>query len=104
MKYVFGILTVAFLLSSCNNSSKSEVQAEETHSHEGHEHEQEVSKPTFTLAMLDDKHDYVCGMDLDRDDFISDTTLYEGKVYGFCAAECKESFLKDPQHYLSSKK
>lgn len=102
MKYFFSILTFGFLLTSCNNSSKNETQTQESHSHEGHE--QELSKPAFSLAMLDDKHDYVCGMDLDRDDFISDTTLYEGKVYGFCAAECKESFLKDPQHYLSSKK
>ncbi|MCS6819230.1 MAG: YHS domain-containing protein [Chitinophagales bacterium] len=60
-------------------------------------------KPSLTLSMLSTNHDFVCGMDLERDDFIADTTLYNGKVYGFCASECKKLFLENPQKYLSSK-
>lgn len=36
--------------------------------------------------------DPVCHMSVK--DGYADTTMYEGKIYGFCAAMCKESFLK----------
>lgn len=88
MKYILIISTLMLILSSCrnnnssSNSSKSEV-------------------PKLTVSMLATPHDYVCGMDLERDEFVADTTMYEGKVYGFCAPECKAEFLKDPKQYLS---
>ena len=44
--------------------------------------------------------DLVCGMLLE-DGSVADTTLYEGKLYGFCAAECKTAFLDSPQVYLA---
>lgn len=46
--------------------------------------------------------DLVCGMPLSAG--VNDTCHYEGKVYGFCAKECKEEFLKDPAGYLSAAK
>jgi YHS domain-containing protein len=49
--------------------------------------------------MLDDTKDYSCGMTM-QDGGIADTTLYNGKVYGFCATGCKEAFLKDPEALL----
>jgi YHS domain-containing protein len=35
-----------------------------------------------------------------EEDGIADTTTYEGKIYGFCASECKAEFLKEPSKYL----
>jgi YHS domain-containing protein len=33
---------------------------------------------------------------------ISDTCHYEGKAYGFCSAECKAEFQKDPAKFIAS--
>lgn len=47
------------------------------------------------------KKDLACGMPLSAG--LEDTAHYKGKIYGFCSAECKENFLKDPQKYLAKK-
>lgn len=47
------------------------------------------------------KKDLVCGMPVSAG--VHDTAQYKGKIYGFCAAECKEEFVKDPEGYLSAK-
>jgi len=35
---------------------------------------------------------------------VNDTAHYKGKVYGFCATECKNEFLKNPEGYLAGNK
>lgn len=45
--------------------------------------------------------DPVCGMPLEAS--VSDTTQFNGKVYGFCSKSCKEEFDKDPTSYLAAK-
>lgn len=50
---------------------------------------------------FDSKTDLVCGMPVSAG--VHDTLTYKGKLYGFCATECKEEFLKDPGSYLSAK-
>lgn len=45
--------------------------------------------------------DLSCGMPISAG--LSDTTTYKGKLYGFCSAECKEDFLKDPEAHLAAK-
>jgi YHS domain-containing protein len=52
------------------------------------------TKPMFTKEMIDNKKDPSCGMPLSSG--IEDTVHYGGKVYGFCSAECKQEFLKNP--------
>ncbi|MBO9201941.1 MULTISPECIES: YHS domain-containing protein [Niastella] len=47
------------------------------------------------------KMDLACGMMLSAG--IQDTTLYKGKIYGFCSKDCKSDFLKTPEAFLSSK-
>jgi YHS domain-containing protein len=47
------------------------------------------------------KIDPVCQMPITAG--VSDTAIYENKVYGFCAPECKEDFKKDPQSFLAKK-
>ncbi len=51
---------------------------------------------------FDSKTDLVCGMPVRAG--VEDTVLYKGKLYGFCAKECKEEFLKDPKQYLQENK
>ncbi len=46
------------------------------------------------------KTDYICGMEVQAD--WTDTCTYKGNIYAFCAASCKEEFLKDPEKYLAS--
>lgn len=44
--------------------------------------------------------DFICGMEVQAD--WTDTCTYNGKTYAFCAASCKEEFLKDPEKYLAA--
>ena len=41
-----------------------------------------------------------CGMSLEKH-AITDTVHYEGAVYGFCNAGCKDNFVKDPKAAIS---
>jgi YHS domain-containing protein len=47
------------------------------------------------------KKDLSCGMPTSAG--VADTVTYKGKLYGFCAKECKEDFLKDPEGHLAAK-
>ena len=70
------------------------------------QNETQVSSPepathalAIKLAELATDKDLICGMTLE-DGAIADTALHEGKVYGFCASECKAEFVKNPTAYL----
>jgi YHS domain-containing protein len=78
-------------LTSCNQLSKGETKSVAP-----------VPKKTIeiNLASLAQKSDPACGMPLKQND-IADTTVYQGKVYGFCGSGCKEEFLKNPGQYLN---
>jgi YHS domain-containing protein len=43
--------------------------------------------------------DLVCQMDVAET--AEDTVHYQGKVYGFCSAHCKEKFQKNPEKYAA---
>lgn len=83
-------IALGFFLASCNaptsenNSSTAPVPHKEL---------------TVKAADLSFKKDFVCEMDID-DETLADTTLYEGKLLGFCNVGCKEEFLKDPKKYI----
>lgn len=49
----------------------------------------------------DETKDLVCGMPVKAG--VEDTMMYKGKVYGFCAKECKEEFAKSPEKYIAAK-
>ena len=57
--------------------------------------------PEISASVLNYSKDPVCGMPMKHD--IADTTLYKNKVYGFCAKECKEEFIKNPESFLTQK-
>jgi YHS domain-containing protein len=54
----------------------------------------------ISVASLASKSDPVCGMNLKQGD-VGDTTVYQGKVYGFCGTGCKDEFVKTPSQYLT---
>jgi YHS domain-containing protein len=56
---------------------------------------------SFAGLAFDSKKDLSCGMPISAG--VSDTAQYKGKLYGFCSAECKADFLKDPEAHLAAK-
>ena len=68
---------------------------------------QTASKDSITVSTaisdslkVDNKKDPICGMPVKGN--INDTTLYQGKLYGFCSTECKEDFLKNPKEHIAA--
>ena len=55
----------------------------------------------FKPEMVINTTDFACGMPVSAG--ISDTCHYEEKAYGFCSAECKAEFQKEPAKYLAAK-
>ena len=53
----------------------------------------EASK-SYDVALVDNRKDPTCGMPVTAG--IGDTAHYKNKVIGFCSAECKAEFVKNP--------
>lgn len=105
MKRIISAIAVSCLLmmASCNNADKKTEVKQELKA--------EAKEPSADSAMktaevtidvskiqFASKEDPVCGMPITAG--ISDTAVIKGKVYGFCAKECKDEYLKT----LSAKK
>jgi YHS domain-containing protein len=61
---------------------------------------QKDTNKTAAKIVLAMNNDPVCGMPVAED--YNDTTLYNGKIYGFCSTDCKTEFLKNPKEYLKN--
>ncbi|HNR20264.1 MAG: YHS domain-containing protein [Bacteroidetes bacterium] len=48
-------------------------------------------------ALASDK-DFICGMTVVAGE--CDTTMYDGKIYGFCSPDCKVEFNTNPAKYI----
>ena len=55
---------------------------------------------SYDISLVDNKKDPTCGMPVTAG--ISDTANYDNKVLGFCAAGCKEEFLKNPKANIAA--
>ncbi len=97
MKMLTAVCSVllAIGLTSCGGE-KQEAQME-------HQMMQESApaKMDISVDMLATNTDPNCGMKLTTE-AVKDTAVYRGKLYGFCSADCKENFKKDPQAKLSA--
>lgn len=91
------ILIISMLFAACTSHSQQETSLDNT----------KDSLPTVSAADKFKNIDFAstrdlgCGMPLSAG--IEDTAHYKGKIYGFCSAECKEDFLKDPEAHLAKK-
>ena len=96
MKKIFFTASIitALALGACNH--KTETTTETTSA------VTEPKKPEIKLADLATNKDFVCGMPLEEGG-IADTASFEGKLYGFCSTECKDSFALKPSSYLAQK-
>lgn len=93
LSFILFVLILTFL--SCKETkpnSKTTTQPETTVTEED----------KYKNVKFDSDKDFICGMPVSAG--VSDTAHYKGKVYGFCAAECKAEFLKNPESYLTQNK
>lgn len=93
---MFLLAALCSVLVSCN-------QKQEQHETQISSPEPAAQTPAVKLAELATDKDLVCGMTLEEG-AIADTILHEGKIYGFCASECKAEFAKTPTTYLAESK
>lgn len=54
----------------------------------------------ITTDMLAVDTDVVCGMKL-TNQVLSDTTIHQDLMYGFCSDDCKSKFIADPEKILA---
>lgn len=94
-KNLLSLLFAATLFAAaCNNAAETPAPSEA---------QTEMATPEatkYTPEMVVNKKDYTCGMPTTAG--ISDTCHYEGNAYGFCSAECKAEFQKDPAAALAA--
>jgi YHS domain-containing protein len=91
--YEFAGLLLLIIM-SCNHQPKKEVKYVSPAIAN-----KNLSHSKFTVNDVDNKLDPSCMMPLAAG--IGDTLHYQGLVLGFCSAECKKEFLKDPKGNLA---
>jgi YHS domain-containing protein len=91
LSQVLSACALVLILSSCDRLFKGETKSNAP-----------VPKKTLeiSVASLSIKNDPVCGMPMKQGE-ISDTASYQGKLYGFCGAGCKDEFQKNPGQFLN---
>jgi YHS domain-containing protein len=96
MKKSIGLVIISAALSCNQPKSVMPEKKMETVAASKDSAENDLTKLNFAV-----KKDLTCGMPTSAG--VSDTVTYKGKLYGFCAKECKEDFLKDPEGHLAAK-
>lgn len=96
------LFAVTSLLSCNNNASEKKQVNTDTAVHKHHSMLPPAPEKKFAGVTFANEQDYICGMPVRAG--VNDTVHYKDKVYGFCAKECKEEFLKNPKQYLTAKK
>ena len=85
------MLATTVFFTACNEETRNQNAMEEQHKHESHNPmEGSGDKDAFSHIEFASAYDTICGMPLKAG--IADTLLVDGKIYGFCATECKDSF------------
>ncbi len=84
------MFAVALFLSACTNSDNKTESANTTHESAMHSAPQENK---FADVQFASDKDPVCQMPLSAG--IADTAVIDDNIYGFCAIECKETYVKE---------
>lgn len=90
-------IAVFFVFYACKSSTK---EAQEAPVAAVADSLNTTDQELYKNVKFDAKTDLVCGMPVTAG--VSDTAHYQEKVYGFCAKECKDEFLKNPATYLTA--
>ena len=91
------LLIATTIVASCNNQKAPETPTVDTATQAVN---MEADTTSFPVSMVNNKKDPTCGMPVTAG--ISDTAHYDNKVLGFCAAGCKEEFLKNPKANITA--
>lgn len=101
--FIAAMLVVVFV--SCNEAPAEKAadtdMAPVKHGASMEHHSTADSTNKYSPEMVANKRDFICGMPVTAG--IADTAHYAGKVYGFCASECKAEFLLNPDGYVKAK-
>jgi len=100
-KIVYTGIAALAILSCTSNTQKTEKPADEVMPQHQHSPAPAAPKKDLSTIVLDHKKDLVCGMPVSAG--VEDTVHYKGKIYGFCAKECKDEFVKAPGSFLAAK-
>ncbi len=95
MKSVITSLIIVVLFIACSNSSSETATTKDTAKPAPVE-----TKADFGAILLGYKNDPVCEMPV-KNTSIEDTTIYNGKIIGFCNKGCKDEFIKTPENYVA---
>ncbi len=95
MKKLLKILLLTSLTIACKNKQNHMSRIDEK------KDTVKTNAQKFSAIKLDYKKDPVCGMPVKAG--IEDTLLYQGKIIGFCATECKLSFIMNPKSFSLTK-
>jgi len=90
------VFTCSIFLMACGNNSATATTTMDTTTIAA----SEDSVISYDISLVDNKKDPTCGMPVTAG--ISDTAHYDNKVLGFCAAGCKEEFLKNPKANIAA--
>ncbi len=91
MKRLLLMAVVAQFLFACNNNTDKSDAANPA----------PTQAPVILKASLASTKCLPCGdMELEEG-AIADTMTVDGKIYGFCSAECKQAFAANPAQYLT---
>lgn len=102
LKFHHFLLFFSILITSCSSDETPKAQHKEPIKY-GSTMQVDTSahSPKYSTSMVNNKRDFICGMPVTAG--IADTAHYKGKVYGFCATECKDEFLKNPAGNIAQK-
>ena len=93
---------ISIVAVSCNSAQKDPVRQDVTTTVPGNDSSMHTAdKAIYKNIAFASTTDLVCGMPVSAG--VSDTAVYQNKVYGFCASECKAEFQKDPASYIVKK-
>ena len=94
MKRILAFATALLFLAACNNQQNETAENSNHAMPEAGAQAPEENKYANVQFALD--KDPVCQMPLTAG--IADTAVIDGKIYGFCATECKDTYIKEHRH------